>query len=56
MEILSLNYERKIYGERIVHPNVINFLSINSRNENLKIKLKCKMKKKKKFYFEYRIH
>jgi hypothetical protein len=43
MEILSLNYERTIYGERIVHPKVLNFLSINSQNENLKIQLKCKI-------------
>jgi hypothetical protein len=45
MEILSVNYERKIYGERIVHPNVLNFLSINTPNENLKIQLKCKINK-----------
>ncbi len=40
MEILPLNYERNIYGERIVHPKVLNFISITSHNENLKIQLK----------------
>ncbi len=40
MDILPLNYERHIYGERIIHPNVLNFISINSHNENLKIELK----------------
>ena len=42
MEILSLDYERNIYGERIVHPKVLNFISITSSNENLKIQLKSK--------------
>lgn len=40
MEILPLTFERHIYGERIIHPNVLNFMSINSPNENLKIQLK----------------
>lgn len=40
MEILPLNYERHVYGERIIHPNLLNYISINSFNENLHIQLK----------------
>jgi hypothetical protein len=40
MEILPLNYERNIYGERIVHPNTLNFILITSDNENLNIQLR----------------
>lgn len=41
-EILPIDYERQIYAERIVHPNVLNFLSIHSSDDNLKIQLRCK--------------
>lgn len=41
-EILPIDHERKIYGERIVHPNVLSFLSIHSPNDHLKVHLQCK--------------
>ena len=40
MEILSLDYERLIYGERIVHPNMLNFVSINSMTRNFDVQLR----------------
>jgi hypothetical protein len=43
MDILPLNYERNIYGERIVHPNVLNLISINSHNDDLKVLLRGKI-------------
>jgi hypothetical protein len=48
MDILPLNYQRTIEGERIIHPNILNFIIINSNNENLKIRLRRKMN----FFFE----
>lgn len=42
MDILPLNYQRTIEGERVIHPNVLNFITINSKNENLKIRLRRK--------------
>lgn len=44
MDILPLNYQRIIEGERIIHPNILNFIIINSKNENLKIRLRRKKK------------
>ena len=40
MDILPANYQRTIEGERIIHPNVLNFIVINSTNENLKVWLR----------------
>ncbi len=42
MDILPLNYQRTIEGERIIHPNTMNYIIINSNNENLKIRLRRK--------------
>jgi hypothetical protein len=42
MDILPLNYQRTIEGERIIHPNIMNYIIINSNNENLKIRLRRK--------------
>lgn len=41
-EILPIDHDRQIYGERIVHPNVLSFLSIHSSHDNLKVQLRCK--------------
>jgi hypothetical protein len=43
MDILPSDYQRTIEGERIIHPNVLNFILINSNNENLKIRLRRKL-------------
>jgi hypothetical protein len=43
MDILPLNYQRTIEGERVIHPNVLNYILINSNNENLKIRLRRKI-------------
>jgi len=40
MDILPLHYERTVYGERVVHPNILNFVSINSTNEDMKVQLR----------------
>ncbi len=40
MDILPLHYERTVYGERVVHPNILNFVSINSTNEDTKVQLR----------------
>ncbi|CAF4205688.1 unnamed protein product [Rotaria sp. Silwood2] len=40
MDILPANYRRIIEGERIIHPNVLNFITVNSNNDNLKIRLR----------------
>ncbi|CAF1246383.1 unnamed protein product [Rotaria sordida] len=40
MDILPANSRRIIEGERIIHPNVLNFIMVNSNNENLKIRLR----------------
>ncbi|CAF3728092.1 unnamed protein product [Rotaria sp. Silwood1] len=40
MDILPGNYQRIIEGERIIHPNILNLITINSNNENLKIRLR----------------
>ncbi|CAF1001104.1 unnamed protein product [Rotaria sordida] len=39
VDILPLDYERYIYGERIVYSNALNFISIVSDNENIKVQL-----------------
>jgi hypothetical protein len=44
MDILPIDYQRTIEGERIIHPNVLNYIMINSDNENLKIRLRRKIK------------
>ncbi|UJR14889.1 hypothetical protein I4U23_001873 [Adineta vaga] len=41
MDILPLEYERNAYGERIVHPNVPNFISINCKGDDMKVQLRC---------------
>jgi hypothetical protein len=43
VDILPLDYERNVYGERIVHPNIFNLISIKSNNENIKAQLRCKI-------------
>jgi hypothetical protein len=43
MDILPMDYERNMYGERIVHPNVLNFVIINSNDKNIKIQLRCQI-------------
>jgi hypothetical protein len=43
MDILPTNYERTIEGERIIHPNILNYIIINSNNDNLKIRLRRKI-------------
>jgi hypothetical protein len=43
MDILPASYQRTIDGERIIHPNILNFITINSNNENLKVRLRRKM-------------
>ncbi|CAM4895437.1 unnamed protein product [Rotaria socialis] len=40
MDILPANYGRIIEGERIIHPNILNLITITSKNENLKIRLR----------------
>ena len=40
MDILPGEYQRTIEGERIVHPNVLNFIHVNSSNDNLHIQLR----------------
>jgi hypothetical protein len=43
VDILPLDYERNVYGERIVHPNIFNLISIKSNNENIKAQLRRKI-------------
>ncbi|CAF1615421.1 unnamed protein product, partial [Adineta ricciae] len=40
MDILPANYHRTIEGERIIHPNVLNYITINSTNDNLKVRIR----------------
>ncbi|CAF1398822.1 unnamed protein product [Adineta steineri] len=40
MDILPLEYERNVYGERIVHPSILNFISVNCKSENMKVQLR----------------
>ena len=42
MDILPDNYQRTIEGERIIHPNIKNFVTVHSNNENLKVRLRRK--------------
>ena len=42
MDILAESYHRHIEGERIIHPQVLNYISINSKSEHLKIQLRRK--------------
>ena len=43
MDILPANYHRTIEGERIIHPNVLNYITINSTNDNLKVRIRRKI-------------
>ena len=52
MDILPTSYQRTIEGERIIHPNVTNFILIHSNNEYLKIRLR----RKKKFFDRIRFY
>ncbi|CAM4749067.1 unnamed protein product [Rotaria magnacalcarata] len=40
MDVLPADYERIVFGERIVYLNSLNFISIMSNNENIKVQLR----------------
>ncbi|CAF3378932.1 unnamed protein product [Rotaria socialis] len=40
MDVLPADYERTVFGERIVYPNSLNFISIMSNNKNIKVQLR----------------
>lgn len=42
MDILAETFHRNIEGERIIHPQVLNYILINSKSEHLKIQLRRK--------------